>query len=238
MEAKFGIPCLEKRKEGEIEIEKRLVSIKKYGLEGSNYYYRTRANGRLTEEQVFLAGATKEVFVDRDVAKVLKTINKKLKKTGYCLYIKEGYRSEALYELIYEADIKKMLESGEASTRELAKELSLINNINKPHSKGRTVDVVILKLNPKTGDVYRDLETNEPAEDPDRPRALMGQVFMRNGEDGRDAAIVDFYKNKNDPISQRYQRRQEALINLMKDHDFCLGTKREYWHFEYKPETY
>jgi len=59
---------------------------------------------------------------------------------------------------------------------------------------------------------------------------------MRKGEDDTPALFVDFYKDKFDAESQSYQQLQEWLIKVMQDHGFRLGTKREYFHFDYRPE--
>jgi len=60
------------------------------------------------------------------------------------------------------------------------------------------------------------------------------QVDMRNWEDGTDALFINFYKNKTDEQSKKYQELQDFVLEVMMNHGFKLGTKNEYFHFDYK----
>ena len=85
---------------------------------------------------------------------------------------------------------------------------SLMNLDAMPHASGRTVDIDLV-----------DVKTGE-------------KIEMRSREDGVEACFVDFYRGKDDPKSQQYQRLQDLLLGTMKSLGFVLGSKKEYWHFE------
>jgi len=56
------------------------------------------------------------------------------------------------------------------------------------------------------------------------------KISLRDKRDGINGYFVDFYKKKN-------KRYQEFLISIMQDNGFRLGTKREYFHFNYNPHS-
>ena len=82
-----------------------------------------------------------------------------------------------------------------------------------PHAKGTSVDVALWSLKDNT------------------------EVYLRDGKDGIDALFVDFYKDRTDEVSKKYQHLQEWLIDVMQGQGFRLGSKREYFHFDYRPGT-
>ena len=81
-----------------------------------------------------------------------------------------------------------------------------------PHSTGLTVDVAIF-----------DGKTNK-------------EIYMRKGEDGVSAFFIHFYKDKKDQESRKYQELQDYLAELMMKHGFRFASKKEYFHFDYKPD--
>jgi D-alanyl-D-alanine dipeptidase len=181
-----------------------LVYIDDYGLSGSNFYFYKYANHGLTKEDITDAGLTSDrVQVNEELIPALQAVNAELEQKGWKLFIKEGYRSDALYEIAYKRRVEKY---GKEETD------SILNMKDRPHAKGIAVDVAIF-----------DAKTNT-------------EVYLRRGEDGTPALFIDFYKEKEDPESKRFQELQEYLIDLMLRHGFRLGTKREYFHFDYRSE--
>ncbi len=89
---------------------------------------------------------------------------------------------------------------------------SLINMEGMPHAEGLSVDVALWSL------------------EDDK------EVYLRNGDDGVDALFIHFYKDKTDDAAIRYQELQDLLINTMITQGFRLGTKKEYFHFDYRPD--
>lgn len=89
---------------------------------------------------------------------------------------------------------------------------SLLNMEGMPHAQGLSVDVALWSLTDNK------------------------EVYLRNGADGTDALFIHFYKDKTDADSVRYQQLQDLLIETMIREGFRLGTKREYFHFDYRPE--
>ena len=182
-----------------------LVYIDEYGLLGSNFYWHKYATHGLTKEDILQAGLTSaQAQVSRKIIDALVSIDKEFQKDGYRLYIKEGYRSEALYRVVYE---KRVAKYGKEITD------TILNVVDMPHASGLTVDVALW-----------DKEDN-------------AEIFLRNREDGVPAFFVNFYQGKNDPESRKYQELQEYVIGVMMRHGFRLGSKQEYFHFDYRPDT-
>lgn len=87
----------------------------------------------------------------------------------------------------------------------------LLNLETMPHSTGMVIDISLINT-----------KTNE-------------ELMMRDSKDDSDGAFfIDYYKYKNDERSQEFQRRQRMMIDTMLESGFKLGTKNEYWHFEYR----
>jgi len=182
-----------------------LVYIDEYGLRGTNFYWHNYEGKGLSEQDVLDAGLTSDrVQVHTDIIDTLVAIDKVFQTRGYVMYIKEGYRSKTLYEIMYKRRVEKF---GQAETDRL------INMADMPHALGLSVDVTL--WNP-------DTDT---------------QVYMRSWDDGTDALFVDYYKDSLHPEGQQYHELQIWMINIMQNHGFRLGTRREYFHFDYRPET-
>lgn len=184
--------------------DNELVYIDEYGLQGTNFYWHKYKAKGLHKKDIISAGlANDRVQVHKDIISPLITVNKKLISEGYTLFIKEGYRSKALYEIIYKRRVEKF---GKEETDKI------LNMTDMPHSSGHSVDVALY-----------DSKTNT-------------EVYMRNGEDGTDALFIDYYKEHADEKGKYYQHLQETLIEVMQQHGFRLGTKLEYFHFDYRPD--
>lgn len=89
----------------------------------------------------------------------------------------------------------------------------ILNMKDMPHSSGKSVDVSLWDENKNNF------------------------TPLRNKKHGFDAYFVDYYKNSESEEEKEYQRLQEMIINLMQDCGFRLGTKREYFHFNYEPNS-
>lgn len=85
----------------------------------------------------------------------------------------------------------------------------LLNMKDMPHATGKAVDVSIW-------DESKNVE-----------------VPMRDKSDGDDGLFVDFYRNRTDEQSRKYQELQDYVFDIMKRNGFGLGTKNEYFHFNY-----
>lgn len=83
-----------------------------------------------------------------------------------------------------------------------------LNTERMIHASGFAVDVNIFDLNNNN-----ELELWDKADWPD-------------------GAFVDFYKDRHDQKSERYQALQTLLARVMFSEGFSLGTLREFWHFE------
>jgi D-alanyl-D-alanine dipeptidase len=182
-----------------------LVYLDEYGLTGTNFYWHKYEAKGLTKEDVLNAGLTSDrVQVHKDLIEPLLAVQAVFRQKGYDLYIKEGYRSSALYDIVYQRRVEKF--GAEDTNRQL-------NMVDKPHALGLSVDVALW-----------DPATNT-------------EVYLRKPEDGTDALFIDFYRHKEDAESQKCQELQDWVIQTMLDNGFRLGTKREYFHFDYRPHT-
>jgi len=85
-----------------------LVYIDEYGLLGSNFYFHKYESKGLTKEDILDAGLTSDrVQVHQDIIEPLISIDQEFQKRGLRLYIKEGYRSEKLYNVVYKRRVEK-----------------------------------------------------------------------------------------------------------------------------------
>lgn len=155
-------------------------------MRGTNiYWYKYEAKG-LIKQDILDAGLTSDrVQVHKDIIEPLLRINEAFKARGYELYIKEGYRSSALYDTVYKRRVEKF--GKEDTDRQL-------NMKDKPHALGLSVDVALWN------------------------QTRNSEVYMRHHEDGTDALFVDFYKDKPDKDSQRYQELQGWVIEIGRAH--------------------
>lgn len=180
--------------------ESDLMYIDEHGLLGSNFYWHKYEAKGITKEEILSVGLTNDrVRVHKDIIEPLMEIDREFQKKGYKLYLKEGYRSKALYDLIYKRRVEKF---GKEETDRL------LNMNDMPHASGKSIDIALF-----------DATSNK-------------EIYLRNGDDGTDALFIDFYKDKTDEQSVRYQNLQTWVISVLQDHGFRLGTKREYFHFD------
>lgn len=126
-----------------------LVYIDDYGLRGFNFYYRRYERFDLTTEDLASIGLSDDRGqVHRDIIDSLVAIDQALEDTlGYRLYIKEGYRSKELYELVYE---KRVAKFGKEETDRL------LNMDDMPHATGCSVDIALWDEKEDKGVYMRD----------------------------------------------------------------------------------
>ena len=117
-----------------------MVKISDYGLLGSNFYWNKYESKGLSKQDVIDTGQTGDyVEVNKEIVETLQKIDRKIQQDyGYRLYIKEGYRSRALYEIVYKRRCEKF------SKEETDK---LLNMKDMPHALGLSVDATM--WNPK-----------------------------------------------------------------------------------------
>ena len=121
------------------------------------------------------------------------------------------YQMELIVKDAYRSpELCKLIQKKRYKVRGKEETDQLINMERMPHSTGLAVDVGLI-----------DLKTGE-------------ELKMRNADDDPEAFFVDFYKNKKDANSREFQRLQDVLIRTMKSVGFTIGSKSEFWHFEWK----
>lgn len=91
----------------ESEPEQQLVLISEHGILGSSFYWTRYADYGLTKEELLETGMVDEqVYVDPEIIPALTDINTQLQERDWQLYLREGYRSKELYELLYQKRVK------------------------------------------------------------------------------------------------------------------------------------
>ncbi|MEI7478395.1 MAG: M15 family metallopeptidase [bacterium] len=146
--------------------------------------------------------------VNKQVAIQLQKVNNDLQQHGYKLYVKDAYRSQALYDLVYQ---KRIELHGQENVDKIFKPIRAI------HSKGNAVDVSMIDI--KTG-----------------KEVLFRNDININGEKkSHEEIIASFYtfayENSQDPQEQGYNTMRTILRNAMNKYGF-VGLVHEYWHFE------
>lgn len=180
------------------------VSLRDAGIRCQNFYWHKYAAHGLTKEDIIAAGLRNDdVVVHPDIIAPLLAVREALAASGLTLFVKEGYRSPALYQIVYQRRVEKY---GKEETDRL------FNMQDMPHASGTSVDVALWSI----------VDDKE--------------VYMRDSADGAPALFVDFYRGKTDAASQRFQQLQDDLAGLMLAHGFRLGTRREYFHFDWTGE--
>ena len=119
-----------------LETSMHSVFIDGYNLIWSNFYWTRRADYGLSEEELKNAGVENErVQIDESLVDSLKAADQELQKHGFRLYVKEGYRSPELYNLIYQ---KRTAKYGAENVNKI------LNMEDKPHATGKAVDIGLL----------------------------------------------------------------------------------------------
>lgn len=151
-----------------------LVFIDKFGLLGSNYYWRKRDQYNISVEELKAAGLENDrVRLSPDIIKPLQDIDRELQGHGHRIYISEGYRPNAVYELIYS---KRSSQFGTKWTNRL------INIKDRPHTTGKTVDVTLWSIKDNRDLVLRDRK--------DGPEALLIDFY----KDKRDRHAKEYQR--------------------------------------------
>lgn len=78
----------------------RLVKTTDIGIDGHNYHVVEAKLFNITPQELEKIGATQsEALVAERLLKLLQKADQQLRKHGYRLFVKDGYRSKKLYEL-------------------------------------------------------------------------------------------------------------------------------------------
>jgi D-alanyl-D-alanine dipeptidase len=112
-----------------------LVYIDEYGLLGSNFYWHKFVNHGLTKEDILSAGVENDrVRVSKKIIDALVAVDAEIQEKGWRIFVKEGYRSKKLYEIVYMRRVQKY---GQERTD------ALFNMASMPHARGCSVDIAL-----------------------------------------------------------------------------------------------
>lgn len=146
-----------------------------------------------------------ELFDDRVL--VHKDIIKPLLEVDK-IFQKQGYRiyiTEGYRsKKLYHLINEKMKEElGEEGTKKI------LNMKDMPHSTGKSVDISLHNQKTKS------------------------QALTKNPKDGIKAYFINYYKDSQKEEEKEYYKLQQLMIKTMIDNGFELGTRKEYFHFNY-----
>lgn len=114
---------------------KTLVYIDEYDLLGSNYYYKHAQRLGINQKELSTVGVVDaRVLVHRSIIKPLRSVDEALRKRGFRIYIKDGYRSREMYQLAF---AKRARKYGKTSTEKLMNMEAML------HTTGKAVDVAL-----------------------------------------------------------------------------------------------
>lgn len=112
-----------------------LVYLDQHSIRGINFYWDRRGSYGLTEQELTAVGISdNRVQVHADMIVPLQRVDRELRNIGYELYVKEGYRPSALYDLIFK---KRVQSHGQEDANRL------FNMDDRPHATGLSVDVTL-----------------------------------------------------------------------------------------------
>ncbi len=115
-----------------------LVYTVDHGIPGTNFYWVRNESYDITHEELRAIGLMDERSqVSEEIIGALVAADKELRSHGYSLFVKEGYRSKELYELVYN---KRVVKFGKEVTDKI------LNVVTMPHASGRVVDVALLDI--------------------------------------------------------------------------------------------
>lgn len=184
------------------------VYIDEYGLLGSNFYWHKHDAKGITKEEILSIGLTSDrVEVHGGIVDLLVEIDIKFREElGYRLYIKEGYRSKDLYELVYRKRVEKF---GKEETDRL------LNMTDMPHSLGLSVDVALWDPKEEKEVYMRDGEDGADA---------LFVDFYKNREEGREyQRLQEFVINTMQDYGFRLGKKREYF-----HFDYRPRTERSY----------
>lgn len=184
-----------------------LVNIADYWVRGKLYYVQidNLKKYNISKEDLEEIGIHNDnVYVVEEVVNKLCEINRLLHKEWLELVVKDGYRSIALYELVY----KKRCEIFWKEETD-----KILNMDRKIHATGYAVDVSIASV------WGTELKTKFWSHGE-------GQKY------GQEQYSMLFFEHSTDPEEQEMHHNRMKLYNLMTEQWFVLWTLNEYWHFE------
>jgi zinc D-Ala-D-Ala dipeptidase len=207
----------------------KLVSVKEVGIQGDNYYFRTKDNPPYNKQ---IPGSIPDLLVRESVAKKLARVKSELNSWGLEPYVVDAWRPHSLQQHMYRNEMPRIINAKRAEKRLpplVDKELD--EAVNRywakpgegiapnplsppPHTTGGAVDVVLKNIG---GDfVYCGSHFDE---------------FFDATE--LDLSRTAFFETenycKNMPLTVRARR---TLYNAMVNEGFA-SNPNEWWHFSY-----
>lgn len=133
-----------------------LVWVGRYGLMGFNFYWYRHESVGITKEEIIKTGVVDgNLLVHKDIIPALVLAQEILMRDAGCgLCIKEGWRPELLYKLIYN---KRVERNGQEEAD------SIFNMEDMFHASGKSVDVVLWDFEKGEEIQMRDYSDGVPA---------------------------------------------------------------------------
>jgi prolyl-tRNA synthetase len=186
-----------------------LVSLKDYDIDSINFYFEKSDTYNITKDELAAIWVTDNVCkVNKQVGTQLKKVNNELQKQGYKLYVKDAYRSQALYDLVYK---KRIALHGKENVDKIFKPIRAI------HATGNAVDVSMI-----------DMKTWQEV-------AFRNDFDSAGNKKSHDEIISSFktfaYENSNNINEKQFHIMRTILRRAMNKYGF-IGLLHEYRHFE------
>ena len=187
-----------------------LVNLENYNIKSINYYFVKHKQYNITLEELNNIWINDNICkVNKNIAQILKKINEELQNYWLELLVKDGYRSQELYDLIYH---KRIAIEGKEYVDKIFKPIRAI------HSTGNVVDVSIINSITWEEIPMRD-DYDELGKKKDSDTII--KSFYTN-------AFKDSTYNK----EQWFHTNRMLLKKVMNEHWFDW-INNEYRHFEY-----
>ena len=187
-----------------------LVNLSDYNIKSINFYFEKHKQYNITLQELADIGIVDNICrVNKKVAIALVEINKDLKNNWYEIYVKDAYRSQELYNLVY----KKRIElHGKENVDKIFKPVRAI------HSTGNAIDVSLINIASWNEIMMRnDYNIDET---------------KKTNEEIIASFYGDAFKDSLNPEEMEFHHRRSLLRDIMYKHWF-IGIDHEYRHFEY-----
>lgn len=187
-----------------------LVSLADYNIKSINFYFEKHEQYNISLQELEEINIIDNICrANKSVALALVSINQELFTLWYEIYVKDAYRSQELYDLVY----KKRIElHGKENVDKIFKPVRAI------HSTGNAIDVTLIDINS-----WKEV--------------IMRNDYNENGTKKTHEEIIksfygDVFQDSNIPEEIEFHNKRMLLKDIMIKYWF-IGIDHEYRHFEY-----
>lgn len=119
-------------------MKQSFITTSSFGIDGEQYYWTHAEGYGITEDELRAIGINgDDAVVHEELKEPLIAADKRFRQDGFRLYIKDAYRSNELYDLVYQKRVEKF---GEHDTNRS------LNIKRRPHASGFAVDIALIDV--------------------------------------------------------------------------------------------